>query len=221
MRLKNLYSQAKHQVPNLYILKLLVASMSGLVKELRGKTGAGILDCQNALKETDSDIEKAVDLLRQKGLAAAQKKAGRETKEGVISSYIHAGSKIGVLVEINCETDFVARNDEFQSLVKDVALQIAAANPVYIQRENVSAEIIEREKSVYLGQAKEMGKPEAAWDKIVQGKLEKFYQEQCLIEQSFIKDPNSTIKQILTEKIAKLGENISIARFTRYQLGQE
>ena len=198
-----------------------MASMSGLVKELRGKTGAGILDCQNALKETDSDIEKAIDLLRQKGLAAAQKKAGRETKEGVISSYIHAGSKIGVLVEINCETDFVARNDEFQSLVKDVALQIAAANPVYIQRENVSAEIIEREKSVYLGQAKEMGKPEAAWDKIVQGKLEKFYQEQCLIEQSFIKDPNSTIKQILTEKIAKLGENISIARFTRYQLGQE
>ena len=198
-----------------------MASMSGLVKELRGKTGAGILDCQNALKETDSDIEKAVDLLRQKGLAAAQKKAGRETKEGVISSYIHAGSKIGVLVEINCETDFVARNEEFQSLVKDVALQIAAANPVYIQRDNVSAEIIEREKSVYLGQAKEMGKPEAAWDKIVQGKLEKFYQEQCLIEQSFIKDPNSTIKQILTEKIAKLGENISIARFTRYQLGQE
>ena len=198
-----------------------MASMSGLVKELRGKTGAGILDCQHALKETDSDIEKAIDLLRKKGLAAAQKKAGRETKEGVISSYIHAGSKIGVLVEINCETDFVARNEEFQSLVKDVALQIAAANPAYIQRENVSAEIIEREKSVYLGQAKEMGKPEAAWDKIVQGKLEKFYQEQCLIEQSFIKDPNSTIKQILTEKIAKLGENISIARFTRYQLGQE
>ena len=198
-----------------------MASMSGLVKELRGKTGAGILDCQHALKETDSDIEKAIDLLRKKGLAAAQKKAGRETKEGVISSYIHAGSKIGVLVEINCETDFVARNDEFQSLVKDVALQIAAANPSYVQRENVPTEIIEREKSVYLGQAKEMEKPKAAWDKIVQGKLEKFYQEQCLIEQSFIKDPNSTIKQILTEKIAKLGENISIARFTRYQLGQE
>lgn len=198
-----------------------MASMSGLVKELRGKTGAGILDCQNALKETDSDIEKAVDLLRQKGLAAAQKKAGRETKEGVISSYIHAGNKIGVLVEINCETDFVARNEEFQSLVKDVALQIAAANPSYVQRENVPAEIIEREKSVYLGQAKEMEKPKVAWDKIVQGKLEKFYQEQCLIEQSFIKDPNSTITEILTAKIAKLGENISIARFTRYQLGQE
>ena len=195
-------------------------SMSSLVKELRGKTGAGILDCQNALKDTDSDIEKAIDLLRQKGLAAAQKKAGRETKEGVISSYIHAGSKIGVLVEINCETDFVARNDEFQALVKDVALQIAAANPIYIQRENVPNEIIEREKNVYLGQAKEMEKPEATWDKIIQGKLEKFYQEQCLVEQSFIKDPNSTIKDILTDKIAKLGENISIARFTRYQLGQ-
>ncbi len=198
-----------------------MSSMSALVKELRAKTGAGILDCQNALKETGSDIEKAIDLLRQKGLAAAQKKAGRETKEGVISSYIHAGSKIGVLVEINCETDFVARNEEFQSLVKDVALQIAATNPAYVRREDVPADQIEREKAVYLGQAKELGKPEAAWEKIVQGKLEKFYQEQCLLEQSFIKDPNITIKEILTDKIAKLGENISIARFTRYQLGQE
>jgi len=198
-----------------------MSSMSASVKELRAKTGAGILDCQNALKETSLDIEKAIDLLRQKGLAAAQKKAGRETKEGLVSSYIHAGSKIGVLVEINCETDFVARNEEFQSLIKEVALQIAATNPTYVQRENVPADQIEREKTVYLGQAKEMGKPEAAWEKIVQGKLEKFYQEQCLLEQSFIKDPNITIKEILTEKIAKLGENISIARFTRYQLGQE
>lgn len=195
--------------------------MSVSVKELRAKTGAGILDCQNALKETNLDIEKAIDLLRQKGLAAAQKKAGRETKEGLVSSYIHAGSKIGVLVEINCETDFVARTDEFQSLIKEVALQIAATNPTYIQREDVPADKIEREKAVYLGQAKEMGKPEAAWGKIVQGKLDKFYQEQCLLEQSFIKDPNTTIKEILTGKIAKLGENISIARFTRYQLGQE
>jgi len=198
-----------------------MSSMSVSVKELRAKTGAGILDCQNALKETNLDIEKAIDLLRQKGLAAAQKKAGRETKEGLVSSYIHAGSKIGVLVEINCETDFVARTDEFQSLIKEVALQIAATNPTYIQREDVPADKIEREKAVYLGQAKEMGKPEAAWGKIVQGKLDKFYQEQCLLEQSFIKDPNSTIKEILTGKIAKLGENISIARFTRYQLGQE
>ncbi|MDE0144276.1 MAG: translation elongation factor Ts [Nitrospira sp.] len=195
--------------------------MGILVKELRGKTGAGILDCQNALKETGSDIEKAIDLLRQRGLAAAQKKAGRETKEGVVSSYIHAGSKIGVLVEVNCETDFVARNEEFQELVKDVALQIAAANPSYVKREQVPSEQVEREKAIYLAQAKELGKPEAAIDKIVQGKLEKFYQENCLLEQSFIKDPNVSITEILTQKIAKLGENISIARFTRYQLGQE
>ena len=195
--------------------------MSVSVKELRAKTGAGILDCQNALKETNLDIEKAIDLLRQKGLAAAQKKAGRETKEGLISSYIHAGSKIGVLVEINCETDFVARTDEFQALIKEVALQVAATNPTYIQREDVPADKIEREKAVYLGQAKEMGKPEAAWEKIVQGKMEKFYEVNCLLEQSFIKEPNITIKEILTGKIAKLGENISIARFTRYQLGQE
>lgn len=198
-----------------------MSSMGTLVKELRGKTGAGILDCQNALKETDSDIEKAIDLLRQRGLAAAQKKAGRETKEGVVSSYIHAGSKIGVLVEVNCETDFVARNEEFQELVKDVALQIAAANPSYVKREQVPFEQVEREKAIYLAQAKELGKPEAAIDKIVQGKLEKFYQENCLLEQSFIKDPNVSITEILTQKIAKLGENISIARFTRYQLGQE
>ena len=198
-----------------------MSSMGTLVKELRGKTGAGILDCQNALKETDSDIEKAIDLLRQRGLAAAQKKAGRETREGVVSSYIHAGSKIGVLVEVNCETDFVARNEEFQELVKDVALQIAAANPSYVKREQVPPEQIEREKAIYLAQAKELGKPAAAIDKIVHGKLEKFYQENCLLEQSFIKDPNVTITEILTQKIAKLGENIAIARFTRYQLGQD
>ena len=195
--------------------------MSHLVKELRAQTGAGILDCQYALKETHHDIEKAVDLLRQKGLAAAQKKAGRATKEGVISSYIHTGNKIGVLVEINCETDFVARNEAFQAFVKDVALQIAAANPTYVHREDVPTDHVERERAVCLGQAKEMGKPETAWEKIVQGKLEKFFQEHCLLEQSFIKDPNITIKTILTQIIAKLGENISIARFTRYQLGQE
>ncbi|RMH09305.1 MAG: translation elongation factor Ts [Nitrospirae bacterium] len=198
-----------------------MASLSALVKELRAKTGAGILDCQNALKETNNDIEKAIDRLRQKGLAAAQKKAGRETKEGVISAYIHAGNKIGVLVEVNCETDFVARNDEFQALVKDILLQIAAAHPVYVKREDVPPELIEREKAIYLAQAKEMGKPEPAWEKIVQGKLEKFYQEQCLLEQTFIKDPNVTIKDLVNEKIAKLGENITISRFTRYQLGQE
>ena len=198
-----------------------MASTSVLVKELRGKTGAGILDCQKALQENDNDIEKAIDHLRQKGLAAAQKKAGRETKEGIVSAYIHAGSKIGVLLEVNCETDFVARNEEFQSFVKDLALQVAAANPAFVKREDVPASLLEREKAIYLAQVKDMGKPEAAWDKIVQGKLEKFYQEQCLIEQAFIKDQNLTIKDLLAQKVAKLGENMTISRFTRYQLGQE
>ena len=198
-----------------------MASTSALVKELRVKTGAGILDCQKALQETGNDVEKAIDHLRQKGLAAAQKKAGRETKEGIVSAYIHAGNKIGVLLEVNCETDFVARNEEFQSFVKDLALQIAAASPAFIKREDVPSDLLEREKAIYLAQVKEMGKPEAAWDKIIQGKLEKFYQEQCLIEQAFIKDQNVTIKDLLAQKVAKLGENMSISRFTRYQLGQE
>ena len=198
-----------------------MSSLSALVKELRGKTGAGILDCQKALQENGNDIEKAIDFLRQKGLAAAQKKAGRETKEGLISSYIHSGSKIGVLLETNCETDFVARNEEFQAFVKDVALQIAASQPQFIKREDIPADLIEREKNVYLGQVKESGKPEAAWDKIINGKLEKFFQEQCLLEQAFVKDPSVTIQDLLTQKISKLGENISISRFTRYQLGQE
>ncbi|MDX1411417.1 MAG: translation elongation factor Ts, partial [Nitrospirales bacterium] len=167
-----------------------MASTSALVKELRSKTGAGILDCQKALQENENDIEKAIDHLRQKGLAAAQQKASRETKEGIVSAYIHAGNKIGVLLEVNCETDFVARNEEFQSFVKDLAMQVAAAMPSYVKREDVPAETVEREKAIYLAQVKEMGKPEAAWDKIVQGKLEKFYQEQCLIEQAFIKDPS-------------------------------
>ena len=198
-----------------------MASSAALVKELRGKTGAGILDCQKALQENENDIEKAIDHLRQKGLAAAQKKVGRETKEGLIFAYIHPGSKIGVMLEINCETDFVARNEEFSAFAKDLTLQIAAANPAYVKREDIPEDIIEREKSVYQGQAKEMGKPEAAWDKIVTGKLEKFYQDQCLLEQGFVKDPNTTIKDLLTQKISKLGENILVTRFVRYQLGQE
>ncbi len=198
-----------------------MASMSALVKELRAKTGAGILNCQNALKENDNDVEKAIDHLRQKGLALAQKKASRETKEGVISAYIHAGSKIGVLVEVNCESDFVARNDEFKAFVKDIALQIAAANPSYVRREQVPAHQLDREKAIYLAQAKELGKPETAWDKIVHGKVEKFFQEQCLLEQTFIKDPNTTIHDLLTQTVARLGENITIPRFTRFQLGQE
>jgi len=198
-----------------------MSSLSALVKELRGKTGAGILDCQKALQETGSDIEKAIDFLRQKGLATAQKKAGRETKEGLISSYIHAGSKIGVLLEVNCETDFVARNEEFQGFVKEVALQIVASHPLFIKREDIPAELIEREKNIYWGQVKESGKPEATWEKIVNGKLEKYYQEQCLLEQAFIKDPKVKIQDLLAQKVAKLGENISISRFTRYQLGQD
>ena len=198
-----------------------MSSLSALVKELRGKTGAGILDCQKALQDTGNDVEKAIDLLRQKGLAAAQKKAGRETKEGIISSYIHSGAKIGVLVEVNCETDFVARNEEFQAFVKEIALQIAASHPLFIKREEIPPELIEREKNIYLAQMKESGKPEAAWEKIIKGKLEKFYQEQCLLEQAFIKDPGISIQDLLSQKIAKLGENLTISRFTRYQLGQE
>jgi elongation factor Ts len=196
-----------------------MSSLSALVKELRGKTGAGILDCQKALQDTGSDIEKAIDLLR--GLAAAQKKSGRETKEGLISSYIHAGSKIGVLVEVNCETDFVARNEEFQSFVKEVALQIAASQPAFVKREDIPDNLIQREKNIYIAQVKESGKPEATWEKIVNGKLEKYYQEQCLMEQPFIKDPKVTIQDLVSQKVLKLGENISISRFTRYQLGQD
>lgn len=198
-----------------------MSSLSALVKELRVKTGAGILDCQKALQETQNDVEKAIDLLRQKGLAAAQKKAGRETKEGMISAYIHPGSKIGVLLEVNCETDFVARNEEFQAFVKELALQIAASQPSFVKRDDVPADLIDREKNVYLGQVKESGKPEAAWEKIMTGKLEKYFQEQCLLEQAFIKDPSVTIQDLISQKISKLGENISISRFTRYQLGQE
>lgn len=198
-----------------------MAGNSTLVKELREKTGAGILDCQKALTESGNDVDKAIEHLRQKGLAAAQKKAGRETNEGLISAYIHPGSRIGVLVEVNCETDFVARNEEFQAFVKDLALQIAASNPSFVKREDIPAALVEKEKQIYQAQAKEMGKPEAAWPKIVDGKLEKFFQESCLLEQVFIKDPTVTIKDLLAQKIAKIGENMSIRRFTRYQLGHE
>lgn len=192
-----------------------------LVRELREKTGAGILDCQKALAESGNDVEKAIEHLRQKGLAAAQKKLGRETKEGLISAYIHPGSRIGVLLEVNCETDFVARNEEFQTFVKDLALQIAASNPSFVRREDIPPALFEKEKAIYQAQAKEMGKPEAAWAKIVEGKLEKFYEESCLLEQVFIKDHTVRIKDLLAQKIAKIGENITVRRFTRYQLGHE
>ncbi|MBM4138251.1 MAG: translation elongation factor Ts [Nitrospira sp.] len=197
-----------------------MAGSSQLVKELREKTGAGILDCQKALTENGNDIEKAIDYLRQKGLAAAAKKSGRETNQGLVHSYIHMGGKIGVLIEVNCETDFVARNDEFKAFVNDLALQIAAAKPAYVRREDIAKEVQDKERAIYEAQAKEMGKPPAAWPKIVEGKLEKFYQENCLLEQSFIKDPAIVIKDLVSQKIAKIGENMNIRRFTRYQLGE-
>ncbi len=197
----------------------MVTISSDTVKELREKTGAGIMDCKRALADSGGDLEKAIDLLRQKGLSAAAKKASREAKEGLISSYIHGGGKIGVLVEVNCETDFVARNSEFQELVKDIAMQIAASNPSYVRREDVAADVLDRERSIYKIQAKESGKPEHVLDKIVEGKVEKFYLETCLLEQSFIKDPSVTINDMVQQKIAKIGENIIVKRFTRYQLG--
>jgi elongation factor Ts len=195
---------------------------SGLVKELRQKTGAGIMDCKQALVESSDDVNKAIDWLRQKGLASAGKKMGRATNEGVIASYIHVGSKVGVLIEVNCETDFVARNDEFKAMVKDLLLQIAANKETfYVRREDVPQDVVDKELVIYRGQAKELGKPEAAWQKIASGKLEKFYQDTCLLEQPFIKDPNVKIGDILTQKIATIGENIGVRRFTRYQLGEE
>jgi elongation factor Ts len=197
-----------------------MAGASQLVKELREKTGAGILDCQKALQESGDDIEKAIDYLRQKGLAAAQKKSGRETNQGLVHAYIHMGGKIGVLIEVNCETDFVARNEEFKAFVNDLALQVAAAKPSYVKREDIPKDIVDKERAIYEGQAKEMGKPPAAWPKIVEGKLEKFYQESCLMEQAFIKDPAVMVKDLLAQKIAKIGENMNIRRFTRYQLGE-
>ncbi|MBA2485845.1 MAG: translation elongation factor Ts [Nitrospira sp.] len=197
-----------------------MASLSDLVKELREKTGAGILDCQKALSESGNNIDKAIDYLRQKGLAAAQKKAGRETNQGLVHAYIHAGGKIGVLIEVNCETDFVARNEQFKAFVNDLALQVAASSPSYVRREEISADIVTKERSIYEGQAKEMAKPPAAWPKIIDGKLEKFFQENCLLEQAFIKEPSVTIKDLLAQQIAKIGENMNVRRFTRYQLGQ-
>ena len=197
-----------------------MASLSELVKELREKTGAGILDCQKALTENGNSIDKAIDYLRQKGLAAAQKKAGRETNQGLIHAYIHAGGKIGVLIEVNCETDFVARNEQFKAFVNDLALQVAAASPSYVRREEIAADVVAKERSIYEGQAKELGKPPAAWPKIIEGKREKFYQENCLLEQAFIKDSSVVIKDLLAQQISKIGENRNSRRFTRFQLGQ-
>ena len=189
------------------------------VKELREKTGAGMMDCKNALSETGGDLEKAIDYLRQKGLSDAAKRTGRTASEGVIGSYIHPGGKIGVLVEVNCESDFVARTEEFQTLVKDLSMHVAASNPLYLRREDVPEDVIAREKNIYEVQAREGGKPERIVERIVQGKLEKFFEEICLLEQPFVKDPDMSVSQLVSGVVAKLGENIVVRRFQRYQLG--
>jgi len=190
------------------------------VKELREKTGAGMMDCKKALAETGGDVPKAIDYLRQKGLAAAARKADRVATDGAVGAYVHAGGKIGALVEINCESDFVARTTEFQTLLKDIAMQVAAASPRYVRREEIPAAELEREKEIYRRQALESGKPEKIVDKIVDGKLERFYSEVCLVEQSFIKDSDKKILDVVNDAIARLGENIQVRRFTRYHLGE-
>ena len=190
------------------------------VNELRKVTGAGLMDCKKALTETGGDHEKAIDYLRTKGLAAASKKAGRIATEGMVGSYIHAGGKIGVLVEVNCETDFVAKNENFQAFVKDVAMHIAAASPQFVRREEVSAELVEREKEIYRAKAKETGKPDNIIEKIVDGQVNKFYAEVCLLEQPYVKDSDKTVQTYLNETIATIGENMSIRRFTRFALGE-
>jgi len=190
------------------------------VKALREKTGAGIMDCKKALIETNGDTEKAVEYLRKKGLKTLEKKAGRETKEGIIQHYIHPGSRLGVLVEINCETDFVAKTDEFQNFTKNVAMHIAASNPVVIKRDELSQALIDKELEIYRTQAIEQGKPEKIIERVAQNKLEKYFQEVCLLEQGYIRDPNLTIEDLLKETVAKLGENIVIKRFIRFQLGE-
>ena len=207
-----------------------MAITAALVKELREKTGAGMMDCKKVLTETNGDIDKAIDLLREKGLAAAAKKAGRLAAEGVVTSYIHGNGRIGVLVEINCETDFVGKTDNFQNLAKDIAMQIAAANPTYLNREEVPADVIEHERTVLLEQAKAEAeedvkagrkpKPEAVLEKMVNGRIEKYYKENCLMEQVFIKDSDKTITDLINENIATIGENINIRRFVRFELGE-
>jgi elongation factor Ts len=191
-----------------------------LVKELRERTGAGFSDCRNALAEATGDLDRAIDILRRKGQAAAQKKAQREATEGLIGHYIHAGGKIGVVVEVNCESDFVARTEDFQRLCHDLAMHIAALDPRYVRREEVTPEILEHERGIYRDQARSTGKPESVIEKIVNGKMEKFYEETCLCEQHFIKDESVTVSELINQMIAKLGENISVRRFVRLKVGE-
>ncbi len=190
------------------------------VKELREKTGVGILDCKIALQESKGDIDKAIEILRKKGIAASERKAGRITEEGIIESYIHPGEKLGAMVEVNCETDFVARNKNFRKFAKDITMHIAACNPLYIKRSDVPQEVIEKEREIYLAQLKDKNKPQKILDKIVEGKLEKFFSEFCLTEQPFVKDPEKTVEDVLKDNIFKLGENIVIKRFVRFRLGE-
>ncbi|MDI6604882.1 MAG: translation elongation factor Ts [Thermoanaerobacteraceae bacterium] len=190
------------------------------VKELRERTGAGMMDCKKALVDSNGDIDKAIDILREKGLASAAKKAGRVANEGLVDSYIHGGGRIGVLAEVNCETDFVANTDDFKNFVKEICMQIAAANPRYITREDVPQSVIEKEKEIIKAQSLNEGKPEKVLEKIIEGRLEKFYKENCLLEQIYIRDNEKTVKDYLNEKIAKLGENIIIRRFVRYERGE-
>ena len=191
-----------------------------LVKQLREKTGAGMMDCKQALVECDADIDKAVDFLRKKGLATAQKRAGRAMTEGTVQSYIHMGGKLGVMVEVNCETDFVAKNEDFLNFAKNIAMHIAATNPLGIRPEDVSEEIVNREKEIYQAQALEMGKPENVVPKIVEGKMNKFFKDNCLLNQPYVRDPELSVEDLLNELIAKIGENISIRRFVRFQTGE-
>ena len=195
-----------------------MATMIEMIKELRGLTGAGVLDCKKALEETSGELERALEVLRQKGLAAAAEKADRTVTDGRIEAYVHFGNKLGALIEVNCETDFVARTEEFASVVHDLAMQVAATDPRWISHQDVPAEVIEREKNEYLSEIDE-GKPEHIVERIIEGKLVKFYQSNCLLDQAFIKDEDKTIQQVLTEAIAKLGENIVIKRFSRFQIG--
>jgi elongation factor Ts len=196
------------------------AITAAMVKQLREKTGSGMMDCKKALAENDGDMDKAIDFLRKKGLATAAKRAGRATTEGVVQPYVHTGGKLGVMVEINCETDFVAKSDDFQEFAKNVAMHIAATNPIGITPEDVPAETLAREKAIYVDQAKQTGKPDNVIEKIVEGKMNKFLKENCLMQQAYVRDPDITIADLLNELIAKIGENISVKRFVRFQIGE-
>jgi len=193
---------------------------SGMVKELRDKTGAGIMDCKEALTASEGSMDDAVDFLRKKGLQSAAKRSARTTREGIIESYIHTGNRLGVLLEVNCETDFVARTDDFQTFVRDLAMHIAASNPLYISKDDVPEEALEKERAILEEQAKQAGRPEQVIPKIVEGRLQKYYEEHCLLEQPFVKNPDITVDDLLKEQIAKMGENITVGRFTRFLLGE-